>query len=220
MRLSAETLWEPDGAESLTYLHGRGLTDEILREFNFGYCPAFLQHEMAGRIIMPLYDSYGNLIAVTSRKPDAPKKFQHWHESFDKGDFLFGLNVAKEHIYKSNKAIIVEGQFDTTCLHSFGFKQTVGLLGSSFNIIHVTQLARMCQDIFIVLDPDDSGDAGVERALDASKEYRLDDMAYEIYCIPVQMPPKTDPDQFVMQFGPKAFIDLLKKSKEKRFHGR
>lgn len=214
MTLAAKVLWQDEGKEALTYLkEKRGLSEEVIREFNFGYCPATVSHQLAGRIIMPLYDSYGSLIAITTRHPTCPKQFQHWHESFDKGFFLFGLNVAKPYIYKANKAIIVEGQFDTTCLHSYGFKMTAGILGSTFNIMHVTLLARMCSEIFVVLDPDKSGDAGMERTIQASIDYNLE--ACGIFCIPVHMPEKMDPDDFVMKYGPISFKDLLRKSKEK-----
>lgn len=167
---------------------------------------------------MPLYNAYGQLIAITTRHPTAPKQFQHWHEAFDKGAYLYGLNTAKEHIRKANKAIVVEGQFDTTCLHSYGFRMTAGVLGSTFNIQHVTLLARLCSEIYIVLDSDKSGEAGVARFQKAAEEYDL--ITYNMICIPVKMPPGIDPDDFVMKYGSEAFVDLLRKAKESFLNAR
>jgi DNA primase len=192
----------------------RGLSDDVLKQFQFGYCPDSVSHDLSGRVIMPLFDAYSKLIAITSRNFNVEKKYQHWHESFDKSAFLYGLNLAKPHILKSGKAIIVEGQFDTTCLHSYGFRMTTGLLGSSFNITHVSLLARLCSEIYLALDPDDSGDAGVERAQKMHKDYCLD--IYGILIVPVSLPPKTDPDDFVMKHGSDEFVKILKKAKERQ----
>jgi DNA primase len=49
-------------------------------------------------------------------------------------------------------------------------------------------------------------------------DYRLD--MYDIRLIPVTVPDKKDPDEFVLTEGPNAFVDLLRKSKERIVNGR
>jgi DNA primase len=136
--LSQKTLWEEstqDVREAMQYLRDkRGVSEQVLRNFNFGYYPERLRqegHHWAGRLIMPLYDQHNQLIVLTSRdfRCTDKTKMPHLHEEFNKKLFLYGMNVAKSNIIKFQKAIVVEGQFDTVCSHSYGFTCTVGILG-------------------------------------------------------------------------------------------
>jgi DNA primase len=202
---------------ALDYLRNqRHLADDVIKQFQFGYCPRDVDHELAGRIIMPIFDAYGeNVVAFSSRDTEAPKRYQHWHEQFDKTNHLFGLNVAKPHIKRTKKAIVVEGQFDVTYLHTAGFKMTVGLCGSAFSIMHVALLSRYCSEIFIIMDPDTSGDSAVERAAVMYEQYNLG--LHNLVFIPVSLPSepnKLDPDDFVYQNGPQALINILRADKE------
>ena len=211
-----ECLWQPQGKTALEYLvNERKVSPDVLRKFQVGYCPASEDHELAGRIIMPLFDSYGEVIAITSRNPWIEKRWQHWHESFDKSEWLYGLDVAKEHIRRTDKAIIVEGQFDTLVSHTFGFNMAVGMLGSALSIVQVAQLARYCSEVYLLFDPDLAGEDCVDRAKEMYKTYRLD--GYRILFIPVALPknPDLDPDDFLKQYGSQALVNLLRKSKEK-----
>jgi DNA primase len=196
VRLSEETLWTPQGEQALTYLREqRGISDAVIKQFRFGYCPASVNHELAGRIIMPLFDAYGEVVAITTRNPWAEKRWQHWHESFDKSSYLFGLNVAKDHIRRTDKAIVVEGQFDTACCHTFGFNMTVGVLGSALSILHVIQLARYCSEVYLLMDPDPSGEECVERAMETYATHCL--AGYGVKFFPLRLPPDIDPDDFL-----------------------
>jgi DNA primase len=186
----------------------------MIRQFEIGYCPATAEHDLAGRIIMPLYNAAGTeLVAFTTRNPDAPKQFQHWHESFDKSSYLYGLNIAKDAIRKQDKAIIVEGQFDTICSHTFGLNMTVGLCGTSLTIRHVYQLARYCSEVYFMLDPDPSGDSAVNRAMQISEKFCLDAIGIRFYH--VKLPDDYDPDDFIRKFGVNEVVKLLRKAKER-----
>lgn len=212
LAVSQRDLWSPQGEQALAYLRNeRHLSDEVIKEFQIGYCPRHAHHELAGRIIMPLFDPYGEIVAFTSRDPEAPKKYQHWHESFDKGSYLYGLNKAKRSIRKWDKAIIVEGQFDVACMHSYGFDMTVGVLGTSLSIMHISQLSRYCSELYLLFDPDDSGQKSVTRALEMYHQYCLS--MYGMHFIPVSIP--ADPDDFVVEHGQQALISLMKQQKEK-----
>ncbi len=106
------SLRNPEGKKALDYLkEQRGFSDEVIEKFKFGYCPMEVNHQLKGRMISPIYDAYGDLVAVSTRnlfkqKGDAG---YFWHERFDKGSFLYGLNLAKESILRCKKAIVVEG---------------------------------------------------------------------------------------------------------------
>ncbi len=217
LSVSQRDLWSDVGAEALAYLREkRHLSDDVIRQFKYGYCPPNSRHELAGKILMPLFNSEGELVVFTTRQPDAPKRFQHWHESFDKGSYVYGLDIAKEAIRKWDKAIAVEGQFDVGCLHSYGFNMTVGVLGTSLSIMHVAQLARFCSEIYLLFDGDDAGQKSVDRAMELHNQYCLD--MYGIHFIPV--PISGDPDDFVVENGQKALVELMKMQKEKILNAR
>lgn len=114
---SEKFLWTDGGEPGLRYLLGRGLTKGTIKKFRLGYIPNGANHQLHGRVIMPLYDASNNLIAVTSRLTRQPKTDDflpvYWHESYEKSFYLYGLNIAKTVMREWGFGIIVEGQFDT-----------------------------------------------------------------------------------------------------------
>jgi DNA primase len=215
VRLGAETLWSSDGEMALDYLREkRGLSEEAIKLFQIGYCPSRVDHELAGRIITPIIDPYGNIVAVSTRHLQRTKDF--WHESFDKAFFLYGMNIAKSSIMIAQKAVVVEGEFDTVCLHSHRLPMTVGLCGSAFTHFHAAILGRYCQEVFIVFDSDVNlaGEKATERVLSMMSERLSTDRYLGMTFIPVELPATLDPDDYVRDFGRDSFIELLKKSKE------
>jgi DNA primase len=218
--LAQKTLWQEktdDTQQAYAYLHEkRGVADDVLKLFNFGYYPARLRsqgHDWAGRIIMPLIDQNQDLIVLTSRdfRCTDKGKMPHLHEVFDKKLFLYGMNVAKQNIVKKQKAIVVEGQFDTVCSHTFGFDYTVGILGSAFSIQHCIVLSRYCRDIYLVYDNDISGCKNLERSIAMYKSYGLE--ANDIRFIPIVLPLHKDPDEFLHKEGKSYYAEILDSAK-------
>ena len=211
--ISQASLWSPKGIKALTYLREvRHLSDEVIRKFQLGYCPRDENHFLAGRILMPVFDAHGQLIAFSTRDYEATNGFKHWHESFDKSNYLYGLNIAKKHIQWNKQAIVVEGQFDVTCLHSYDLPMTVGSCGTAFSIIHVAKLARYCSDFYFVLDDDEAGDAGVVNIMKMYQVYSLKSLGLNF--IPVKLPNKLDPDEYVFKYGKASFTQILVKRKQ------
>ncbi len=225
--MGQDALWSDEGKSALDYLRNkRHLTDDVIRRFQFGYCPKGESHDLAGRIIMPCFDAHDNLVAFSTRDWEAPKRYQHWHESFDKSSYLFGLNVAKKAIRWADKAIVVEGQFDVTCLHSYGLSMTVGLFGTNLSIMHIALLARYCSEIYVVLDPPETkedgninraGEAATIAAMKMYHEYCLG--TYGIHFVPVMLPEELDPDDFVFKYGKAAMTRILEKRRNEVIYG-
>lgn len=200
-------------------MRGRGISDSVIRKFQVGYCPASIGHDLAGRIIMPLMDAYGEeVVSFTTRNPWTDKSFQHWHEPYDKSRYLYGLDVAKSSIIKQDKVIVVEGQFDTMVLHSYGFGMTVALCGTSISVTQIALLARYCSEIYLIFDPDEAGDGCIRRAFEIYKRYMLD--TWGLLFVPVKLPKDTDPDDYVIKYGSDKLVALLRESKEKVINGR
>jgi len=170
-------------------------------------------HEFAGRIIIPFFDQYGGLIALSSRdwREDAYRKF--YHEQYSKSLYLFGLNVAKSHIMQYNLCIIVEGEFDVMSLHNKGLNCVVGAVGTSLQLYQMSILKRYCDDFYLVFDGDDAGENAIKKAL------HLGDIHYLYSCginlIPVYLPGGKDPDNIIKEQGKSVFIKLLQEAKVK-----
>jgi DNA primase len=220
--LAQRTLWEEDTQdvrEALEYLRNkRNLSDEVIKDFNFGYYPTRLRqqgHDWAGRLIMPLIDQNNELVVLTSRdfRCTDKTKMPHLHEEFNKKMFLYGVNVAKKSIIEYQKAVVVEGQFDTTHSHKHGISCTVGILGSAFSLQHMCVLARYTQNIFLVFDNDESGLRNLYRSILMYKNYGLD--VHNIKFIPVILPKHKDPDEFLKNEGKKEYLALLADAKSK-----
>lgn len=177
-----------------------------------GFCPRDADHELRGRIITPIYDICGGLIALSTRHLDKEHKLRFWHESFDKGSYLYGLYYAKDTIRKLNKVIIVEGEFDVASLHSFGFTMTIGCCGSAFTLFQVALLARYCTDFYLFFDGDTAGRNSIQRALNMHNKYSLG--AYGLKFIPVLLPKGMDPDEFVMDNGREGTREKLRTARD------
>jgi DNA primase len=207
------TLRKPEGRKALDYLKNvRKFSDEVIDRFDMGYCPVDVDHEVRGRIITPIYDAGGNIIALSTRHLNREVKQRFLHESFDKGSHLYGLCYAKKQIQQTNKVIIVEGECDVACLHTFGFTMTVGLCGSAFTIFQIALLARYCTDYYLLFDGDTAGRKSIERAKKDYDKYNL--KAYKIKFIPVVLPKDMDPDEYLMTKGIEEMKQKLRTSRE------
>lgn len=242
IKLASDTLWNdnsPDVRKVLHYLRTeRGLSDSVLKKFQVGYVPLRVRFKisdaviLAGRIITPIFDSYGSPVAISTRTLD--KNF--WHEAFDKSFHLYGLNFAKKEILRTRKAVVVEGEFDVMYSHSEGVPITVGVCGSAMTPFHANLLARYCDEVYLVFDGDagkykqgryieGSGQKAAKRALSINENLgtgsfgSLADgripMALGMRFIPVYLPIGEDPDDYIKKRGTDSYINLLKDAKVK-----
>ena len=218
MQLAHQELKANNGKDAYQYLKNvRGISDRVIDEFKIGYVPHWItnlyddKHEFAGRIIFPVYDQSGELVALSSRDWREGAGMKFFHETYKKRNHLFGLNVAKENILKYNKAFVVEGEIDVFKLHSHNIDCTVGMIGSVLHLEQIALLSRYCQNIFLVFDGDSAGQKAAEKAMKLSREKEMS-KAYDIDMFPVYLPDKLDPDEFISKNGPKNFVELLKQS--------
>lgn len=180
----------------------------VIDKFDIGYCPHDLDHELRGRIITPIYDAYGEMVAISTRHMNKDHKLRFWHEVFPKGTYLYGLLDAKDTIRRFNKVIIVEGEFDVAAFHTFGFTMTVCCCGSAFTLFQVSLLARYCTEFYLLFDGDVAGRASIKRSMDMYNKYSLS--AYGLKFVPVYLPRNIDPDEFLFENGVKGVKEKLR----------
>jgi DNA primase len=208
--LAQKTLWSPEGEAQLAYLRTRKISDSQIQAMRFGFMPSRIRdHELSGRLVMPLYDSYGELVAISSRdiRPNAERK--HWHESFDKRCHVYGLDLAKKAMMQHNRVVVVEGQFDVGYMRSIGFEFTVGVLGTALTLFHASLLARYCSNIYLFFDGDKGGHEATARSMKLYRERNL--KADEVRFIPVDTPDDKDPDDLTRD----QMIDLFTSANRK-----
>lgn len=79
-KLDHEERWEVYGASRASLVHGRngapgrdyllwerGLDEGTIADFRLGYVPLTVDHPFAGRIVMPIFDAYSGLLALSLR---------------------------------------------------------------------------------------------------------------------------------------------------------
>lgn len=224
LRLAQQTLLNDDShevREAFVYLtEERHIPVKYLEIFEMGYVPKRVinlngdTHEFAGRIVMPIRDQYGTMVALSSRdwRKNAYQKFLH--EQFCKLDYLYALNIAKNSILKKKQSILVEGELDVVQMHVHGIGCTVGVLGSALGLKQISLLSRYCDEIFLLFDGDDAGKKALDKAMQLGYDYKLAENC-GVRLIPVILPDEMDPDEFLRQEGRNKLISLLKESKAK-----
>jgi DNA primase len=146
------------------YLDERGLTQETIIDFGVGYF-AGAKGLMVGRVVIPIYNARGELVAYVGRWPGEPEGDTPKYKlppGFKKSQELFNLDRALKEP-ADLPWIIVEGFFDAMKLHQHGCRKVVALMGSSLSAAQ-EELLRLHTDahsqVIVMLDEDDAGRAG------------------------------------------------------------
>lgn len=219
---SQQCLWSKSGSVALEYLSKqRCISEKVLKEFKVGFVPHSVSHQLRGRVTLPLFDPSGNLIAISARKIDdyeGPLLPPYWHESYEKGFYLYGLNTAIPFIRERKFVCICEGQFDVMQMHNHGFQNTVGLCSTNFSLIQYSVLNRYCEEMILILDKDanNAGNKGTRKALSdvlsfscGSTLNAVDYSEYRYKFSFVEFEYNTDPDEFLRNHGAKAMKALI-----------
>jgi DNA primase len=170
LALSQASLYEDsdDAREAFEYLKStRKIDKETLVKFNIGYVPVRVSNRrISGKIIFPIYDSNENIVAISTRDfRNTNNNRGHWHESYVKKHHLFGWKQSKDEIKRTRQIIVVEGQFDAMAMHSSGFCNTVGILGSHPSFIQTMMFCRYADEIVLAFDGDSAGEKAFDEAV-------------------------------------------------------
>lgn len=132
-----------------------------------------------GRVMFPLRDVQGRTIGFTGRqleKSDKSPKYINTPETliFKKGNFLYGLDLAKGSIRKEGLAVIAEGQTDCISSHQSGTKNVVASSGTALTPHQIKLLSRYTNSIAICFDTDSAGDTAARRGFELAEKGGLD----------------------------------------------
>ena len=210
-----------DWRESYSYLTGRGFRDSelekagLVKKTEKGYYDRF-----RGRIMFPISDSSGRIIAFSGRifvDDGKSAKYLNSPETpiFNKSSVLFGIDKAKEAIRKNNFSILVEGQMDLILAHQAGFKNTVASSGTAMadsivskeNIINnLGLITRLSKNIVLAYDADKAGIKASERFAKIALSLGMDVKVADI-------PEGMDPADLISKVGADAWRESIRNSK-------
>ena len=145
--------YAPDDWEMTTrHLRGLGFTEEDLLTGGLaGRGRHGLTDKFRGRLIWPIRDISGDVIAFGARKlaaDDTGPKYLNTPETpiFKKSSVLYGADLAKRDIAQRRQAVIVEGYTDVMACHLAGVTTAVATSGTSFGEGHIAILRRLLMD--------------------------------------------------------------------------
>ena len=170
--------------------------------------PSAVYSKFRNRIMFPICNEQGRVIAFTGRILEATEKsgpkYLNSPETliYSKGRVLFNLDKAKEAIRHLGYAILVEGNVDSISVFMAGFQNVIATSGTAFSEAQVRLLGRFTKQVVVNFDPDTAGAAATERSLAMLIE---EDFAVKV----MTLEPGFDPDLFIRRKGAKAYGEAL-----------
>jgi DNA primase len=177
-----------------------------------------LYDKFRGRLIWPIRDTSNQVIGFGARKlfdDDQGPKYLNTSETpvYHKSAVLYGIDLAKKGISKTQKVVVVEGYTDVMACHLAGVTTAVATCGTAFGDEHIRILNRMLSanvdnpaEVIFTFDPDEAGQKAAMRAFaDADKFHANSFIAVG--------PDGLDPSDLRVQKGDEA-VQLMIESKK------
>ncbi len=156
-----------------------------------------------GRIMFPLRDDKGNIVAFSGRTLYEDKETAKYLNSpetpiFEKSQILYNLHNARLNIRKTGKVILFEGFMDTISAEHIGVENSVALMGTSLSDRHLIKLKRIAKELIICCDGDEAGWKAAKRFAEMAISKGFDVQI-------ALLPNDTDPDDYIREHGGEAF---------------
>lgn len=168
-----------------------------------------------GRLMFPIRDQSGDIIGFGARKllgddEDKGPKYLNTPETalYKKSRVLYGLDMARKHISKTRRTVVVEGYTDVMACHLSGEETAVATCGTSFGEDHIRIIRRLLGDdgnggeVIYTFDGDSAGQKAALRA------FTMDDHFQTRTSVAVE-PSGMDPCEVRMKHGDVGVRDLL-----------
>lgn len=136
------------------YLRERTFKPETAQYFGIGMFPS--KGSMDGRIVIPIHNEDGILVAYAGRSVDQAEPRCRFPTRFSKSVVLINLHRAVHH---GKRVIIVEGFFDCFKVHQAAAPSVVALMGCSLSRQQTELLDQHFEEAILLLDGDKTGRA-------------------------------------------------------------
>lgn len=229
------------GIPGRQYLTERGLTLPVIKRFGLGYSPergntlikhladlGFREEDIKtaylggkgdngyydyfrGRVMFPIIDVSGNVVAFGGRIIDSSKSDRKYLNTSDTPAFkktrnLYALNYAKNSA--AGYFILCEGYMDVIAMHAAGFDMAVASLGTAFTSDQARIIKKYTDKVVLSYDSDEPGQKAAARAIGILE-------AAGIEAKVLKMTGAKDPDEFIKKYGADEFHRLIEGSRGK-----
>jgi DNA primase len=145
------TLRGVDGAHA--YLAARAVDGRTAARFGVGFYGG--TGIMRGRVVIPIHDEHGRLVAYAGRSVDGQQPRYRFPAGFGKSQVLFNFHRAAA--TSEDTAIVVEGFFDCLRVSGAGLENVVALLGTELYEHPARLLCERFDRVLLMLDGDAAG---------------------------------------------------------------
>ncbi|MDY3846094.1 MAG: DNA primase [Eubacteriales bacterium] len=207
--------YAPEGFGALAeHLRSLGYTEE---EMTVGYLCGKTKNGnlfdyFRGRVMFPIIDVSGNVIAFGGRVLDDSKpKYINSSDTpvFNKKRNLFALNYARHTCTES--LILCEGYMDVIALHAADFTNAVATLGTAITPEQARLMKRYTKKVIISYDSDTAGRTAADKATRLLEEAGVE---VKLLKMPTESGAK-DPDEYIRKYGKDKFKAVLDESRTK-----
>ena len=147
---------------SHAYMIGRGLSKETIERFGTGYF--FGQGKMKSRVVIPVDDRVGEIVAYVGRAIDDKIEPKYLVPvGFHKSQELFNLHRVLAGRKENRTVVVVEGYFGCMSLDQAGLP-AVALMGNSLSEAQASILSSEFDHVVLMLDGNEAGREGAEKA--------------------------------------------------------
>jgi DNA primase len=211
--------YAPDNYNALRDRLGSVADAETLRQSGlFSYKdqengqPGPLYARFRKRIMFPIHNEQGKVIAFTARALDSSDKsgpkYLNSPETplYSKGHVLFNLDKARQPIRQLGFALLVEGQMDCISVALAGIQNVIATSGTAFTEAQTRLLSRYTTRVIVNFDPDTAGANAAEKSIAL-----LTEEGFEVRVVTLE--DGLDPDRFVRERGMQAYTAAIKSAR-------
>ena len=158
------------------------------------------------RIMFPLYDLEGNVVAFSGRIYNTKDSSKYINtketEIFKKGNILYNYHNAKELLKKNESVVVMEGFMDVIRANTVGITNCIATMGTALTKQNASLLKKMANNIILCFDGDKAGEEATLSAINVLKEI---DVTPKV----VRLPGDLDPDEYILEYGKDKFKAML-----------
>ncbi|HEV8189889.1 MAG TPA: DNA primase [Ktedonobacterales bacterium] len=180
--------YAPDGDTLARYLVGQGYTAKELVEAGLARereSDKSLYDYFRNRLIFPIREGRGQTVAFGGRElGGGHPKYLNTPQTvlFDKSATLYGLDLAREGIRRTDRVVIVEGYMDAVVTHQYNYRNVVACIGSAITEKHIKQIKKLTRRVTLALDPDAAGESATLRGITVAQQ------AFDRVVVPIPGP--------------------------------
>ena len=153
--------YAPSSSEQIAFLKSSFLSSvDAVETGIFGEEGGRIFARQVERITFPIKNQNGKIIGFGGRTiTNHPAKYINSPQTrlFNKSKVFYGINLAKEQIFKTRELIVCEGYMDVIMLHQAGFTNAVAVLGTALTKEHLPFIKKAEAKAVLAFDTDGAG---------------------------------------------------------------